>query len=127
MVSKPGLLHLHDHVGGDIRREEPNQSKTLLSGFWQCAVGLLKQALVGVPHLQRSLETVHRRSRLGVHNKRQEVLAHKGLVLVDRLGDSAERLKAVVPRQIGKGALGRGASLRQAESTSGAAQSRQPL
>ena len=46
-----------------------------------------------------------------MHDKRQKVLVHKGLVFVDRVGDSAERLKAAVPRHIGKGALGRGVSL----------------
>ena len=36
------------------------------------------------------------------------------MVLIDWLGNSAERLKAVVPRHISKGALGRSVALHQA-------------
>ena len=72
------------------------------------------EPLVSVPHFKCSLEVVHRRDRLWVHDQGQEVLAHKCLVLVHRLGDSSESLEAIVLGHGGEGELGRSDALDQA-------------
>ena len=49
-----------------------------------------------------------------MNNCGQEVLAHKRLVFVDGLNESAESFKSIVPRHIGEGALGRRVTFEQA-------------